>query len=285
MQSLSLKVKAVGAYTEKFMKYRHLLRELVIKKIKLQYRNSVLGVFWTFLQPLLTMIVLTVVFSNLFGRDSKEVVNYPVYLLAGRLLYEFFTHSTKKAMKSIRGSASIIKKVYVPKYIYPLSVVLSTFVTFLISLSVLVLVIIFFNLTGKDPIPMTPYVAFAVVPIIILFVMCLGIGMLLATLDVFFKDIENLYDVFTMLLFYVTPIVYTIDKLGFAAGSWQAMILKLNPLCGIIDMFRAAVLHSAEFTAYFDPFALAYCSGFAIVMLLVGTALFYKLQDKFILHI
>ncbi len=281
---MSSKAK-VGAYTDKFMKYRHLLRELVIKKIKLQYRNSVLGVFWTFLQPLLTMIVLTIVFSNLFGRDSKEVVNYPVYLLTGRLLYEFFTQSTKKAMKSIRGSASIIKKVYVPKYIYPLSVVLSTFVTFLISLSVLVLVILFFNLTGRDPIPMTGYVAFAVVPIIILFIMCLGIGMFLATLDVFFKDIENLYDVFTMLLFYVTPIVYTIDKLGFSEGSWQAMILRLNPLCGIIDMFRAAVLHSADFAAYFDPFSLIYCGGFAVAILLVGTLLFYKLQDKFILHI
>ncbi len=275
----------VGLYTDKFMKYRHLLRELVIKKIKLQYRNSVLGVFWTFLQPLLTMIVLTVVFSNLFGRDSKEVVNYPVYLLAGRLLYEFFTQSTKKAMKSIRGSASIIKKVYVPKYIYPLSVVLSTFVTFLISLSVLAIVIVFFNAIGKDPIPITPYILFALVPIVILFVMCLGIGMLLATLDVFFKDIENLYDVFTMLLFYVTPIVYTVDKLGFAAGSWQAMILKLNPLCGIIDMFRAAVLHSADFAAYFDLGSLAYCSAFAVIILIVGTALFYKLQDKFILHI
>lgn len=281
---MSSKAK-VGAYTDKFMKYRHLLRELVIKKIKLQYRNSVLGVFWTFLQPLLTMIVLTIVFSNLFGRDSKEVVNYPVYLLAGRLLYEFFTQSTKKAMKSIRGSASIIKKVYVPKYIYPLSVVLSTFVTFLISLSVLVLVIIFFNLTGRDPIPITPHVLFAVVPIIILFVMCLGIGMFLATLDVFFKDIENLYDVFTMLLFYVTPIVYTIDKLGFKDGSWQAMILRLNPLCGIIDMFRAAVLHSGDFANYFDPFSLIYCSVFAVAILLVGTGLFYKLQDKFILHI
>lgn len=279
------KVSSLSVYTDKFMKYRHLLRELVIKKIKLQYRNSVLGVFWTFLQPLLTMIVLTVVFSNLFGRDSKEVVNYPVYLLAGRLLYDFFSQSTKKAMKSIRGSASIIKKVYVPKYIYPLSVVLSTFVTFLISLFVLALVIIFFNLIGKDPITITPYICFAIVPIIILFVMCLGIGMFLATLDVFFKDIENLYDVFTMLLFYVTPIVYTVDKLGFKEGSWQSMILKLNPLCGIVDMFRAAVLHSADFAAYFDPFSLIYCSVFAVAILVIGTALFYKLQDKFILHI
>lgn len=282
---MSSQIKKLSAYTDKFMKYRHLLRELVIKKIKLQYRNSVLGVFWTFLQPLLTMIVLTFVFSNLFGRNSKDVVNYPVYLLTGRLLHEFFTQSTKKAMKSIRGSASIIKKVYVPKYIYPLSVVMSTFVTFLISLSVLVLVILFFNLTGNDPIAIGPGVVFAVVPIIILFVLCLGIGMFLATVDVFFKDIENIYDVFCMLLFYVTPVVYTVDKLGFKEGSWQAFALKLNPMYGIIDMFRAAVLHSTEFWSYFNVHFLIYCSVFAIGILLVGTALFYKLQDKFILHI
>ena len=84
--------------TGNFMKYRYLLGELVSKNIKLQYRNSVLGVLWTFLQPLLTMIVLSFVFNNLFGRDSSKVVNYPVYLLSGRLLHQFFVQSTKKAM-------------------------------------------------------------------------------------------------------------------------------------------------------------------------------------------
>lgn len=276
----------VSAYTNKFMKYRYLLRELVIKRIKLQYRNSVLGMFWTFLQPLLTMVVLTFVFSNIFGKGSSgEVVNYPVYLLSGRLLYDFYSQSTKRSMKAIRGNASIIKKVYVPKYIYPLSMVLSTFITFLISLIVLVMVIAFFNIIGKDPIPLSFNVFYAVVPIIILFVMCLGIGMLLATLDVFFKDVENLYDVFCMLLFYATPIVYTVDKLNLPEGSWKAEILKLNPLYGIVDMFRAAVLHSTEFWQYFDVNSLIYCSCFAVVVFAVGLILFYKLQDKFILHI
>ena len=174
---------ALKVYTDKFMKYRFLLRELFVKRIKLQYRSSVLGVFWTFLQPLLTMIVLTFVFSSVFGKNSASVVNYRVFLLSGRLLYDFYSQSTKRAMKSIRGNASIIKKVYVPKYIYPLSVVLSTFVTFIISLSVLALVIAFFNIIKKDPVPVTPAMFFVIVPIIILFVMCLGIGMLLATLD------------------------------------------------------------------------------------------------------
>lgn len=267
------------------MKYRYLLKELVVKNIKLQYRNSVLGMFWTFLQPLLTMIVLSIVFSNLFGRDSSKVVNYSVYLLSGRLLYEFFTQSTKRAMRSIRSNASIIKKVYVPKYIYPLSQALSTFVTFLISLSVLAVVIIFFNIIGKDPVPITFNIFYAVIPIVILFVFSLGVGMFLGTLNVFFKDIENFYDVFTLLLFYLTPIVYTVDRLGFENGSWQAVMLKVNPLYGIIEMFRAAVLHGDNFLAYFSTNQLLYTSAVAVVAFVIGFAVFYKNQDKFILHI
>lgn len=276
---------SVFRHRDNFLKYRYLLGELVKKSVKLQYRNSVLGMFWTFLQPLLTMIVLSVVFSNIFGRSGSGVVNYPVYLLSGRLLHEFFTQSTKRGMRAIRTNASIIKKVYVPKYIYPLSSVLSTFVTFLISLIVLVVVILFFNIIGKDPVAISWQVIFAVIPVIVLFFMSLGIGMILCTLDVFFKDVENFYDVFTLLLFYMTPIVYTVDKLGFQPGSWQETVLKINPMYGILDMFRAAVLHSTEFAAYFDITQLWYTMGFSAVMLVIGFALFYRCQDKFILHI
>lgn len=276
---------SVFRHRDNFMKYRYLLGELVKKSVKLQYRNSVLGMFWTFLQPLMTMIVLSLVFNNLFGRDSSEVVNYPVYLLSGRLLHDFYTQSTKRGMRAIRSNSSIIKKVYVPKYIYPLSSVLSTFVTFLISLVVLVVVILFFNIINKNPIAISWQIVFFIIPVIILFFMSLGIGMLLATLDVFFKDVENLYDVFTLLLFYLTPIVYTVDKLGFAAGSWQEKVLRLNPMYGIIDMFRAAVIHSTEFMAYFDFNMLWYTLGFTAVVLIIGFAVFYRNQDKFILHI
>ena len=278
-------MSTITKHKNNFMKYRYLLKELVVKNIKLQCRNSVLGMFWTFLQPLLTMVVLSIVFNNLFGRDSSKVVNYSVYLLSGRLLYEFFTQSTKRAMRSIRANSSIIKKVYVPKYIYPLSVVLSTFVTFLISLSVLAVVILFFNILKKDPVPITYNMFYAIIPIIIMFVFSLGVGMFLGTLNVFFKDIENFYDVFTLLLFYLTPIVYTVDKLGFKNGSWQALLIKLNPLYGIIEMFRAAVLHGDKFMAYFSMNQLYYTSAVAVVALIFGFIVFYKNQDKFILHI
>ena len=168
----------LGRYFRNFKKYRYLLQEIVRKNVKLQYRNSVLGVFWTFLQPLMTTIVLALVFGNIFGRSNEGVVCYPLYLLCGRLLYEFYSQSTKRAMRSIRNSASVIKKVYVPKYIYPLSNVLSNFVTFAISLSVLVVMMAYYMLIKKVPdLHLTPYILLSFVPILILLVLSLGVGM------------------------------------------------------------------------------------------------------------
>lgn len=131
-----------------FKKYRNLLKELTAKNVKLKYRNSWLGILWSFIQPLLQMIVLSVVFGGIFGKSNKHVVCFPVYLFTGRLLFSFFTSSTKQAMTSFRRNASIIKKVYVPKYMYPLSSIFSNFVTFAISLLCLICVWIFFKLTG-----------------------------------------------------------------------------------------------------------------------------------------
>ena len=173
-------------YFKNFYKYRFLFTEIVRKNIKLQYRNSVLGMFWTFLQPLLTMIVLAFIFGNIFGRDESKVLNYPVYLLCGRLLYEFYSQATKRAMRSIRNSASVIKKVYVPKYIYPMANVASNFITFLISLLVLAVVMAYYMIFTDTAMRLTPYILLSFVPILILFVLCVGVGMILCTMYFFF---------------------------------------------------------------------------------------------------
>ena len=124
-------------YVDNFMQYQFLLSELVKKGIKLKYRRSYLGMIWSLLEPLLTMIVLTIVFVTLYGNTDKT---FPVYILTGRLLYSFFSQATKAALKSIRQNSAMIKKVYVPKYLYPLSSVLFNYVIFLISLIVLAVV-------------------------------------------------------------------------------------------------------------------------------------------------
>ncbi len=267
-------------YLKNFYKYRFLFSEIVRKNIKLQYRNSVLGMFWTFLQPLLTMLVLVFIFGNIFGRDEKEVLNYPVYLLCGRLIYEFYTQSTNRAMRSVRNSASVIKKVYVPKYIYPMANVTSNFVTFLISLSVLAVVMAYYLIFTDTAMKLTPYIFLAFVPILILFALCLGVGMILATLEVYFKDVEYMYNVFTLLLFYATPIFYTVNSLNID-NKFLTYVLMANPLYSIISMFRDCVL----FGVAMNPFHIIYASVFSLVMLVIGTIVFYKKQDEFILHI
>ena len=267
-------------YLKNFYKYRFLFSEIVRKNIKLQYRNSVLGMFWTFLQPLLTMLVLVFIFGNIFGRNEKEVLNYPVYLLCGRLIYDFYTQATKRAMRSIRNSGSVIKKVYVPKYIYPMANVTSNFVTFLISLLVLAVVMAYFLIFTDTAMKLTPYILLTFVPIIILFALCIGVGMILATMEVYFKDVEYMYEVFCMLLFYATPIFYTVNSLNISNKIFQYALMA-NPLYSIVSMFRDCVL----FGVPMNPNHILYSAAFAIVMIIIGGLVFYKKQDEFILHI
>lgn len=225
-----------------FKKYSYLLGQLVKKNIKLRYRRSYLGILWTLIEPLLTMIVLSVVFGGLLGRNGRDAafegVPFPVYVLTGRLLYSFFSSATNSAMKSIRSNSAMIKKVYVPKYIYPFSGILANFVIFLISLVVLFGVMVFFVTTGAYKAPMNGYMLLSVIPLLNLFVLAMGVGMILATLCVFFRDIEYLWSVILMLIMYCSAIFYFVDNMG---DSTQRLI-KLNPLFGVINNFRRAFL-------------------------------------------
>jgi len=269
-------------FFKELYRYRYLLREIVAKNIKIQYRNSVLGIFWTLLQPLLTTLVLVFIFGRLFGTGDADIINFPIYVLCGRLLFEFYSQSTKRAMRSVTGSASVIKKVKVPKYIYPLANVISNFITFLISMIVLVGFILFFTLANhvKYPAPhITRYVLLAPVPLLVLFLLCTGVGLILSTLAVFFKDIEYLYDVFTLLLFYVTPIFWTVGRLG--GDKLMMTLLKLNPLYHIVEMFRDCVLRGRMFSHW----SLLASLGFSLALVLIGGVAFWRKQDKFILYI
>jgi ABC-2 type transport system permease protein len=251
-------------------KFRFLFWELVKKDIKLKYRSSVLGVFWTLLEPLLTMIVLTLVFSNLLGKGDD---NFPVYILCGRLLYSFFSNGTKVALKSVRKHGSMIGKVYVPKYMYPLSAVVSNYIMFIISLVVLAGVMIF------EQVKITVYLLQAVIPMIIILIMTMGVGLILATFDVFFRDLEYLWTVFLMLIMYTCAIFYKVDNLKTAANE---MIFKCNPLYSVISMFRDAVFgRSIMDNSYNLWFSLCFSLG----VFLIGILVFWRKQDKFILYV
>lgn len=255
-------------YIDNFFQYRFLLMELVKKGIKLKYRRSYLGIIWSMLEPLLTMIVLTIVFGTLYGNTDRT---FPVYILTGRLLYSFYSMATKTALKSIRANSAMIKKVYVPKYLYPLSSVLFNYVIFLISMIVLAVVAL---VLGVRP---TIYLLQAPVALILLFILAYGSGMFLTTIGVFFRDMEYLWSVVLMLIMYTCAIFYYPEKLLKSGWYW---ILKYNPLYCIIDIFRCAVFGSRMNLEY-----LAYATAFSFGLLAVGMFCFKKKQDDFILHI
>lgn len=251
-----------------FFQYRYLLEELVKKGITLKYRRSYLGLVWTLIEPLLTMIVLTIVFGTLLGRGDRT---FPVYVLSGRLLYSMFSSGTGSAMRAIRSNSGMIKKVYVPKYLYPLSSVLYNYVIFLLSLIVLFVVAI---VLGVYP---TPYLLQAFVPLIVILMLSLGVGMILGTYAVFFRDLEYLWNVTLMLIMYLSSIFYYPEKL-LKSKYW--FLLRYNPLFCLINNFRSAVFGEPMNLSY-----LFYAIGFSAVTLVVGFGVFYRQQDKFVLYI
>ncbi len=247
--------------------YRSLLSELIRRDIKIKYRRSVLGIFWSFLDPLLSMIVLTIVFSTLFHR----IPNYPIYYLTGLLAFQLFSNGSKTAMRSLVGSSGIWKTIYVPKFLYVLSAVLSNFVTYLLSLVVLFVIMAILN------VQFTIYIVFASLPILALIIMTIGAGLIMGTLNVFFRDMEYLYNVFTMILMYGMPIFYPAD---IVPASFQ-FIQQYNPLYQLIVCLRDCFLYGQMYSL--STLLFGFIS--AIVLLVIGILLLYKYQDRFILYV
>lgn len=250
-----------------FSKYKSLLSELVRRDIKIKYRRSVLGIFWSFLDPLLSMIVLTIVFSTIF----KRVPNYPIYYLSGMLAYQLFSSGSTAAMKSLVSSSGIWKSIYVPKYLYAVSAVLSNFVTFALSLIVL------FALMFVLKVDFTVYIIFASLPIFILILLTIGAGLIMGTLNVFFRDMEHLYSVFTLILMYAMPVFYPEDILP----PTFRFIQTYNPLCQILFCLRDCFLYGKLYGLY----TILYPTVCAIVLVAFGLFLLHRYQDKFILYV
>jgi lipopolysaccharide transport system permease protein len=185
-------------------KYRELFFQLVSRDIKLKYRRSFLGYIWSMLNPLLTMLILVIVFSNLF---AKNVPNFPIYLLSGNLLFTFMVSAVSRSLVSVLGNANLLKKIYIPKYIFTLATVTSEFVTFLFSLGALIILII------ATKTSFTIRFLFVIIPIIQLYIFSLGLGLFMAQATVFFRDMVYIWQVFSTAWLYVSCIFYPVDIL------------------------------------------------------------------------
>lgn len=255
-------------YLDTFWRFRPLLTELVARDIKIKYRRSVLGVLWTMLNPLCMMIILSIVFSNIFKFDIE---NFPLYVLSGQVIFNFFNDSTTSSMTSILGAASLIKKVYVPKYLFVFSRIFSSFINLMASFSALLVVMVAMR------VELHWQMLFVVVPIILIVGFSLGISLLLAALTVRFRDIMHLYSVFTTGLMYLTPVIYPMSMLP----DFICKIVMLNPLTNYLLMFRDVMFNQTL------PSIGSLILGIAemALALLLGFWVFYKKQDEFILNL
>lgn len=261
--------KGFSGYVQEFWKYKDLLKQLVSRDIKLKYRRSFLGYVWSVLNPLLIMVVMTVVFSTMF---SRNIDNFPVYLFCGQLLFNYMNGSTHQAIFSITGNGALLKKTYVPKYIFTLSKITSGMIDFVFSLGALLIVMLVTRAKFTWYILLFPFV------VLQLYVFCIGLGMFLAQANVFFRDIQYIYNAVTTAWMYLTPIFYPLEALP----TWLIWIVKhLNPMYFYVGQFRDLIYYGR----LPGPAIMTAGCVTALAMLFVGIWSFSKTQDKFILYI
>ena len=256
-------------FWKEFWKYKDLLKLLVSRNLKLKYRRSVLGYVWSVLNPLLTMVIMTVVFSTMF---SRNIENFPVYLFCGQLLFNFMNNSTHQAIFSITSNAALLKKTYVPKYIFAVSKITSGMVDLVFSLGALVIVMLVTGAPFSWHSLLFPFV------ILQLYLFSLGMGLFMAQANVFFRDIQYIYNAVTTAWMYLTPIFYPVDMLP----EWlRWFVTHCNPMYFYVTQFRDIVYHGQL------PSLELVLAGTvtALLMLAAGFWCFRRSEDKFILYI
>ncbi|MBT6176888.1 MAG: ABC transporter permease [Deltaproteobacteria bacterium] len=247
--------------------YRELTQYLVVLNLKTRYRGSILGFLWTLLNPLLLMLVMWVVFSRV-ARVEED--NYALFLLSGLIVWLFFSQSIEAGLNSIIKQRSLMQKIYVPKVVFPVAVVTSNLVNLLFALVAYIIV----ALLSTGGLPST---IFLLVPaLLMLYLVALGSALLLATLNVFFRDFTHLTSAVLRALFYLTPVIYPPDLFGEQA----AMYLKLNPVYYPVITARDVLYYGKIPTA--DVWLIGFASS--LLILVIGATVFMKNQKKFVFY-
>jgi ABC-type polysaccharide/polyol phosphate export permease len=250
--------------------YRQLVALLVVRELKVRYKRSIFGLFWTMLNPLLLMIVYTVVFSTIMPVAQK---NFSIFLLAALLPWLFFQTSLIQGLNAVLGNQELIRKVRVPQAVFPLSVVGSNLVNFALSMAPLFLLM---AVLGQ---PFTRALFFLPVSILLLTLFTSGVTLVLATLTVFFRDVRHLAEVVLQMLMYLSPIFYDLHLLGGKQTWWFHIFrtfLALNPL----SYFLALVRDPVYYARLPDARTLAVAAGLSLFSLFFGYKIFQRLAPR-----
>ena len=256
------------AIIDDLVKYRTFLSSIVSRDVKKKYHGSVLGVAWCVLDPILNTIVLTLVFSYIIGRNIPA---FPLYIMSGRMIFNFTSGATTMAMSSIAKNSGIINKIYTPKYMFVVSDMTVALINQLFAFIPLIPLMIFYR------VPFSFNLLFFIPVLILLTVFTLGLCLVLAPYGLFYKDLTYLYGIFTTLWFFLTPIIYTMDSID----PRFRFLWRLNPMTHFVDLFRS-VMHRGEMPSL-ESFMIA--GVFAVVMFGLGCVIFKESQDRFFMYI
>ena len=253
---------------EKIKQYHFLFTELVKRDFTKKYKRTVLGMAWSILSPLMTLLIMWLVFSNFFGSSMEH---YAIYLFSGQLVFAYFTDSTNLSMNALVNNASIFTKVNVPKYLFLLSQNVSSLINFGLTL------LLFFAFAAIDGVTFTWKFLCLIYPITCLVAFNVGMGMILSALFVFFRDMQYLWGVITQLLMWMSAIFYTIEGFSYKV---QMMFLA-NPIYLYIRYFRKIVLDGVIPSPGFHLLAAAY----ALAALAIGTFVYRKYNHEFLYYV
>lgn len=271
---LSVTVPASEAYAKtEAAKKRFILEQLVGKDFKRKYRRSVLGVVWSVLNPLLMMIVMSLVFSFFLRYDNIE--HYPLYLILGNVIWQVFADSTNQGVTSILDAAPLLKKVRIKKTVFPAERVLFSLVNFAFSLVAVLLVMLYEGVTPSWTMLMLPIL------LVLLLGFCLGMSLILSSLAVYFRDVIHLWSVVLTAWNYMTPIFWPSTMIGSVPYGFMRVIMLANPMYNYVTFMRMTWLNGMVP----EPITIAMCVFWAVVALAGGYLVFNKLQRKFILYI
>lgn len=259
--------------------YREFLRNMVMRDLKVRYRNSVLGILWSLFNPLLMMVVFTTVFTVMTPYSS--VNKFPVFVLSGILPWNFFAASVVGAIRSVVDNAALVKKVYFPREILPISIVLANLINFLIALIVLFALLLVFQ------IPLTIWVLLLPLVMLVQLIFTLGFSLIMATANVFYRDTQIIMEVLMLAWFFVTPVFYSGSILPRNYELWGMhfdvfrWVNILNPMASIIANYRVIVYGAGQGGAPPDFYFFTRSLLTSIAILIVGMLIFYRYSQSF----
>jgi ABC-2 type transport system permease protein len=256
------------AMLKKIKAYGFLFEELVKRDFTKKYKRTFLGMLWSVLSPLLTLLIMKLVFTQFFGRSTPH---YTIYLFCGTLMFSYFSESTSQGMQSLVSNAPIFTKANVPKYMFLLSKNAQTLINYALTLCV------FFLFCALDGIMFTWKFVFLLYPVGMLILFNIGLGLILSALFVFFRDMQYLWSIFTQLLMYLSAIFNTIDNYSYTIRC----LFLLNPMYLFIRYFRKIVIDATIPSVWFHLLMAAD----VIIALLIGCWMYKKYNHKFLYYV